>query len=665
MANFQYQPLPAARMPIRLLILHPGEFSDPIRAALQHTSIPIGDKYNRYRLKDDEEQGIPCPKYEALSYAWGSTDNPKPISMDRQGEDANVVLVTENLDIALRHLRDPIDSRLLWVDAVCIDQNNIPERNAQVSLMGNVYARASRVVVWLGPARDNSDRAIEFLDSLGRRSSADLIKPGLEPTILARGEQDLTNVDTPILFSAGDEDAIGHLFSRPWFERLWARQEIAMSRQAILQCGTMTLDWLRFSSAVAAITRKPGTNPNLREKSRLPCGAVDSINWEYTYEHVRFNFGALKCTDARDCIYAIQGLLDAGEANLGLTPDYAIEAGQLFTDVCVRMTERHFVTGFLRSCDISARLLPNLPTWVPDWSTPLNINTQVATPWSACAWVSSQAKFLGSRVLRVTGIQVSQVERICHFEPKRTKFGDLFDPLEKFFGTSDETVAVEPHILRDGKWPDDCFRVLCMDIFEDSYLPVRPMLSNPTQIKKELLSFRQADGTWDWDQCYLAGSPAVKQYLGSFRRNTIGRALFTTTDGHIGLAPRDTRAGDIVCVVLGCRAPMILRRDLSDKTKWQVVGPSQLQGFMHGEAIYHTLPDHYRPVWHYSGSGEIDRRLTGIVDLRTQEVKTDPAEILAEVGIRPTRYQKEPHVLEVAPEVLREAGVDLQEFDLI
>ena len=653
-------------MPIRLLILQPGEFSDPIRATLRNIHIPIGDKYDRYRLPDDEDRRPLYPEYEALSYAWGSADNPKSIFIDGQGDNANVIRVTENLDVALRYLRYHRASRSLWVDAVCIDQNNVLERNAQVSLLGNVYARASCVVVWLGPERDNSDRAIKTLAGIGESVDPNLVNSTFVPTILARGEQELEDVNIPISLNTEEEDALGHLFSRSWFERLWVRQEIAMSRRAMLQCGMTALDWQRFSSAIVALASKPGTNPILREKSRLACGAVDTNRLTYRYAHIRFTFGALKCTDARDHIYAIQGLLDADQASLGIEPDYLINPSQLFTDICVRMTERHFTTGFLRSCEISSRLLPNLPTWVPDWTLPLSISNMVSTPWSVCAWLSSQAKSLGSGILRVTGVQVAQVERLCHFEHKGSRFGDLFDPLERFFETSnDETAADGPYIFRDGKRPEDCFRALCMDMFEDSYYLKKPMYSNPPQIKREFLSYRKANGTCDWDQSYSAGSSAIKKYLDGFGTDAIGRALFTTSEGRIGFAPRDTRAGDIVCVVLGCRAPIIFRQDPSDKTKWQVVGAGYIQGFMHGEAIYHTLPGHYRPAWHYSDYPNIDGRLVGIFDVRTQELKFDPAEILTEVGIRVSRYQSSPHILEVAPEDLREAGVNIQEFDLV
>ena len=75
-------------------------------------------------------------------------------------------MVTLNLFKALQHLRLDTAPRVLWVDAICIDQDNIPERDAQVQLMGNIYRTAGRVIVWLGPEADNSAMLPPLVDSL-------------------------------------------------------------------------------------------------------------------------------------------------------------------------------------------------------------------------------------------------------------------------------------------------------------------------------------------------------------------------------------------------------------------------------------------------------------------------------------------------------------------
>lgn len=88
--------------------------------------------------------------YEALSYIWGSEEKPRRVSTN-EGD----IYVTENLHAALLHLRDHSLDRIIWADAICINQDDIEERNRQVQIMAKIYARASRVIVWLEDAIDS------------------------------------------------------------------------------------------------------------------------------------------------------------------------------------------------------------------------------------------------------------------------------------------------------------------------------------------------------------------------------------------------------------------------------------------------------------------------------------------------------------------------------
>jgi hypothetical protein len=86
-----------------------------------------------------------APSYEALSYIWGGPTNTVEIICG-QGR----LSITVNLRDAIRRFRYKNKCRVLWVDAICIDQRNIEERGKQVQLMGMIYWKADRVLVWLG-----------------------------------------------------------------------------------------------------------------------------------------------------------------------------------------------------------------------------------------------------------------------------------------------------------------------------------------------------------------------------------------------------------------------------------------------------------------------------------------------------------------------------------
>ncbi|KAK3338614.1 heterokaryon incompatibility protein-domain-containing protein [Lasiosphaeria hispida] len=153
--------------------------------------------------------------YESLSYVWGSDDSKRPIYVDR-----NELYVTANLHVALSHLRHCLLERMLWVDAICINQSDNVEKGQQVQLMAKIYSKASRVIVWLGEAADGSDQALEAI-----RAAADE-QPANFPV-------DKTNWG-----------AILTLLDRGWFERIWVLQEVAAARHVLIKCGPAEIDGL-------------------------------------------------------------------------------------------------------------------------------------------------------------------------------------------------------------------------------------------------------------------------------------------------------------------------------------------------------------------------------------------------------------------------------------
>jgi len=142
-----------------------------------------------YQLRDSSEG---ANLYEALSYVWGDKESRRPISINNCGGEA-----TSNLHTALLHLRDPVFERVLWVDAICINQDDPDEKGRQVRSMANIYAKAGRVIVWLGEAAEGSDQAMEDIRVAGseERHTRPIDKRGRE--------------------------AIFSLLRRTWFERIW------------------------------------------------------------------------------------------------------------------------------------------------------------------------------------------------------------------------------------------------------------------------------------------------------------------------------------------------------------------------------------------------------------------------------------------------------------
>jgi len=138
--------------------------------------------------------------YEALSYVWGGENNKQPIYIqpkDPADCTRRSLLATANLHAALSHLRDEFLERALWIDAICINQQDNVEKGLQVQSMARVYANATRVVVWLGDANEDGEEAIrEIAEAADRQES--------NPANHRRRSK-------PVI----------SLLSRPWFQRIW------------------------------------------------------------------------------------------------------------------------------------------------------------------------------------------------------------------------------------------------------------------------------------------------------------------------------------------------------------------------------------------------------------------------------------------------------------
>jgi hypothetical protein len=145
MERYTYHPLPPGERRIRLLQLLPGSGSDNIQCDIINYTINVER---------------PFGMYEALSYCWGDPRNPRRIQVKNQGDAASRYLdVTANLFEGMKRLRDPDMPRMMWIDAISIDQGNLEERGQQVGFMATIYAMASQVVVWLGVDAEKDDSA--------------------------------------------------------------------------------------------------------------------------------------------------------------------------------------------------------------------------------------------------------------------------------------------------------------------------------------------------------------------------------------------------------------------------------------------------------------------------------------------------------------------------
>ncbi len=185
---YSFHPLPDGW--IRLLQLMPDE--------IEHA--PIRCQLLNYRLLDS---GRGTHLYEALSYVWGSPKKPQVLFIDD-----DYIRITENLHAALQRLRDPSLPRIIWIDAVCINQDDPGERAHQVKSMAKIYAKASRVVVWLEEATTGGEQADEEATSNSDRA--------LELLCIAAAGQPTGPLDKKL-----NQQAVLVMLQQQWFRRMW------------------------------------------------------------------------------------------------------------------------------------------------------------------------------------------------------------------------------------------------------------------------------------------------------------------------------------------------------------------------------------------------------------------------------------------------------------
>jgi hypothetical protein len=274
METIQYRPLDASKSEIRLIELLPTATNTSTRRErtprcnLIHAS--LNDK----------------PNYVALSYTWGDPRDTEKITVDQ-----SLVSVTRNLHSALKHLRYEKTVRIIWIDAICINQSDDEEKSWQVQLMSEIYQRASFVSIWLGPADATSDKVMDFLNILGAKAmgfglDVDICQvryvseewkklASKPPSFRERSQRRVTVIDdqdptmAKIVFYINDlnelyysisgsykqdhifpVEGMASLFNRAWWSRIWVLQELSLAQKGGFVCGTKRLSRRRCTAAL-------------------------------------------------------------------------------------------------------------------------------------------------------------------------------------------------------------------------------------------------------------------------------------------------------------------------------------------------------------------------------------------------------------------------------
>jgi hypothetical protein len=303
------------------------------------------------------------PRYEALSYTWGKDTILEFAAVEICGQQDQKLGLRPNLASALRHLRLPADIRVLWIDAICINQDDVEERNKQVKRMTDIYTLAHRVVAWLGDEEQSSEQAFAVLRHVGRQLRS--TKSGRVIAAPNAEEKRLWRNDTPPSFSEHDWQAVMTLVQRPWFYRIWCWQEIKLGgHAALLQCGPHTIHWNDFWLAILCLHNKD-TSPS--RLFREQCRHIIFLKYEDQPVSNLMDVAKSKgCADPRDKVYGLLGITPA-YLKSQVTVDYRKPVKDVYREAFMAHLCSTLRLDLLKHCDLSNREIGG-PSWVPDWS---------------------------------------------------------------------------------------------------------------------------------------------------------------------------------------------------------------------------------------------------------------------------------------------------------
>ncbi|KAH9906166.1 heterokaryon incompatibility protein-domain-containing protein [Xylariomycetidae sp. FL2044] len=586
------------------------------------------DQFRLVRLLPETMSTVKCqiihaslenpPKYTALSYAWGDADETIKIHLD-----GCYFNVRKSLHGALKALRQPNESVMLWVDALCINQDNKEELSSQVQVMTAIYNQAESVAVWLGPESDDSSKAVELLRLI--------YNPGNDVKNLIASK----NLRSHFA-------ALVALFERDYWNRLWVVQEVLNAQQIKVHCGNSKLSWEHYRTASTLLYRH---SPYL--KDHFPAGLSDGTR--YSVSQHGLSYGQVLSTqgpaslsilnqyltkgarsllmvlhecrrklaaDPRDKVFGVLGILPE-DVRYEFRPDYKSSLREVYTNVV------DYLLHSTRQLDVVCEAVyfplytanSALPTWVPDWSHfPQSGALGLSYEFRASLSEPAEFSFADSQRTRleISAIYLDSVKArgiamgtLCGLDDSLMAF---LHWRAKFLSSVDKLLR-EPHGKNDVQRLHEAFcRTLCLDQMGSSSSTRGHPWAEPSRwmatcyhvfasLIRERLPHIPLDGELARyaDKAFDDASYDRRRVLqDNCAARMMGRCFFITSGGLMGLGTGFMDPGDVVCVPLGCSTPVLLRpqggrgeyRMVGDACTTYVLNDEEYQGYVMRRSCY-------------------------------------------------------------------------------
>lgn len=534
-----------------------------------------------------------APEYNALSYCWGDMRLCTGVFFTNLNGSENVYRVTEDLATCLHSILESQSLQrptFLWVDQICINQDNTLERNSQVACMANIYKNASQVLVWLGQESD-----------FDTKNNVLPAHPGQE-----------TGVDKQTILKWVLESAV---FTRPWFNRLWVVQEVVLAKditvligrdarpwRSIVEQALDTVDAAKASPVLFAFIEKidllvveivSGCRQEIAKtghidiERRLPQIAI--------YQH---------CRDSRDTVFGLLGC--TGDVFPAAFADYRQPATKVFRDAARIIIDKYKSLHLLNFYSYQAFEDPSSPRWFPQWHLSLVFGL-------GDVWVV-ESKFVASRGrmhipsppndpddLDVRGKAVDTVATVVKKIPfSMSAFLENPATLVNFREICRQSW---PHVNHYYAQTEECgplYEVgsgqmlpirFIQDVIDTMFChddkettPVGPSTTSADDVYYNIFASFSAveeEGSMDRGNSEKINLNAIVPY----GPDMMQRNLVILQSGRFALVRAAVGEGDVIAILHGLSVPCVLRK-VERTEKWHFIGDTFVKGLMRGEGVY-------------------------------------------------------------------------------
>ncbi|KAK5745809.1 hypothetical protein LTR17_001311 [Elasticomyces elasticus] len=573
-----YQQLEQTRKEFRILVIEPGILPEPVRCAFDTIS-----------LLDNA-----LPQYETVSYAWGDATKRDLVYVG--GHQLEVPVSAKNV---LQRMRRSDKPRTVWIDVICVDQQNVIDRNYLVQLMCEIYSSTSTGFVWLGEDDHNTEATFDAIRALYHEAQSETKDFNTFKETVWPGWWNVYGASTSVAF---DAEHMARLFDNAWFSRLWCVQEAALAPNSICHCGSQSVPLLHLLRAAIWLYSKTKSLPGPLDGHRGLARAVHIASYADVTFKVPFQAGGnllwmmntLRQYSAsldKDHVYGLVGMYQRFspqdfELPSNLVPRYNRSARDIYCDATkLAMSELSTLDALLYVCHHSDDEVENnwLPTWVPQWQRkqdlsidhfPLNHKS-----FQASGDIKTNVTLKPQERLDVLTAAGFVLDRVKETSPAFTL--ETLRSVQSFLSLCE---SIEAAFNRVRPRPTDLEHTLIASL-DRMRVPTcaEQSVSGYCALKRHLLRRGQFPTPGFAEDNADAGDGHA--YLEALNRWLRNRCFFTTTNGYIGIGPKVMRDDDLVAILHGSSVPVVLRREKACPGAYLVIGSAYVNGIMHGEAL--------------------------------------------------------------------------------